>query len=269
MSAADYRLMTEATGQRIAAALEALQLTGLGDPVTIPHGGTNATTAAGACENIGAVKKTGDTMTGSLTAHGFLVKAETYQFYDMVDENGTATGHMRAEKDGNSNNRIVFRANSASANIEDFRLPVADGNANVGYEILTSKTLVTVAQGGTGVNGVEESQISINPDLAALGLNVSLRDNITAAAKIRRWGKLYTMQYEAVIDQSTYTGATSWQELIVDNKGWLSSQAANMPYFAWANSDYQLIHGIGLWCENGRTYGFSHMSINLTWIDPN
>lgn len=128
---------------------------------------------------------------------------------------------------------------------------------------------IPISQGGTGVNGVEESQISINPDLAALGLNVSLRDNNTAAAKIRRWGKLYTMQYDAVIDQSTYTGATSWKELIVDNKGWLSSQAANMPYFAWANSNYQLIHGIGLWCENGRTYGLSVISMNLTWIDPN
>ena len=42
MAAADYRLMTEATGQRIATALETLASTGmgLGDPVTIAHGGS-------------------------------------------------------------------------------------------------------------------------------------------------------------------------------------------------------------------------------------
>ncbi len=36
-------------------------------PVTIPQGGTGATTPDGACANIGAVKKSGDTMTGNLT----------------------------------------------------------------------------------------------------------------------------------------------------------------------------------------------------------
>ena len=240
-----------------------------GDPVTIAHGGTNATTADGACENIGAVKKSGDTMSGWLTAPVFQSKGVAYQFYLMADENGTETGHVRAERgDTNSNNRIVFRAWNGDK-YEDFFLPIANANTDTNYDILTNKTPVTVAQGGTGVNGVEESQISINPDLAALGINVGLRDNITAAAKIRRWGKLYTMQYDVVLNQSTYTGATNWQPLIVDNKGWLSSQAANMPYFAWANSDYQLLKGINLWCENRRTYGVSYMSMNLTWIDPN
>ena len=45
MAAADYRLMTEATGQRIATALETLASTGmgLGDPVTIAHGGSGQT----------------------------------------------------------------------------------------------------------------------------------------------------------------------------------------------------------------------------------
>ena len=56
MAAADYRLMTEATGQRIAAALEAL--VNLGDPVTIAHGGTGANTAAGALAALGGVAVT-------------------------------------------------------------------------------------------------------------------------------------------------------------------------------------------------------------------
>ena len=56
MAAADYRLLTEATGQRIATALEAL--VNLGDPVTITHGGTGATTAAAALAALGGVAVT-------------------------------------------------------------------------------------------------------------------------------------------------------------------------------------------------------------------
>ena len=52
MAEADYRFITDATGQRIAAALEAL--VNLGDPVTIAHGGTGASTAAGALAALGA-----------------------------------------------------------------------------------------------------------------------------------------------------------------------------------------------------------------------
>jgi len=60
MAAADYRLMTEATGLRIATALEALASSGmgLGDPVTIAHGGTGATTAAAALAALGGVAVT-------------------------------------------------------------------------------------------------------------------------------------------------------------------------------------------------------------------
>lgn len=56
MAAADYRLLTEATGQRIAAALESL--VNLGDPVTIAHGGTGASTAAAALSALGGVAVT-------------------------------------------------------------------------------------------------------------------------------------------------------------------------------------------------------------------
>lgn len=55
MAAADYRLMTEATGQRIAAALESL--VNLGDPVSIAHGGTGATTAAAALAALGGANE--------------------------------------------------------------------------------------------------------------------------------------------------------------------------------------------------------------------
>lgn len=67
MAAADYRLMTEATGQRIAAALESL--VNLGDPVTIAHGGTGASTAAAALSALGGVAVTDivDNLTSTAT----------------------------------------------------------------------------------------------------------------------------------------------------------------------------------------------------------
>ena len=61
MAAADYRLMTEATGQRIAAALE--NLVNLGDPVSISHGGTGATTAAAALAALNGVATIQQTLT--------------------------------------------------------------------------------------------------------------------------------------------------------------------------------------------------------------
>lgn len=67
MAEADYRLMTEATGQRIAAALESL--VNLGDPVTIAHGGTGASTASAALAALGGVAVTDivDNLTSTLT----------------------------------------------------------------------------------------------------------------------------------------------------------------------------------------------------------
>ena len=52
MADADYRLMTEATGQRIAAALEDLTPAGLGDPVTVDHGGSGLTASPSILTNL-------------------------------------------------------------------------------------------------------------------------------------------------------------------------------------------------------------------------
>lgn len=136
----------------------------------VSSGGTGANNAAGACENIGAVKKSGDTMSGWLTAPVFQSKGATYQFYLMADENGTETGHMRAERgDANSNNRIVFRAWNGDK-YEDFCLPIANANTYISYDILTTKTPVTVAQGGTGANNAVGARTNLG---AALGTYTS------------------------------------------------------------------------------------------------
>ena len=44
----------------------------MSEPLALTEGGTGGTTASAACGNIGAVKKTGDTMTGNLYISGYL-----------------------------------------------------------------------------------------------------------------------------------------------------------------------------------------------------
>lgn len=44
----------------------------MSEPLALTEGGTGGTTASAACTNIGAVKKTGDTMTGNLYISGYL-----------------------------------------------------------------------------------------------------------------------------------------------------------------------------------------------------
>jgi hypothetical protein len=85
MAAADYRLMTEATGQRIAAALESL--VNLGDPVTIAHGGTGASTAAAALAALGGVAVTDivDNLTSTATDKP-LSAAQGKQLNDIINQ---------------------------------------------------------------------------------------------------------------------------------------------------------------------------------------
>lgn len=69
-------------------ALTPADITGLGtmatvnSPAPVANGGTGSTTAAGARTNLGLdatyVKKTGDTMTGNLTAPSFMLDSDTY-----------------------------------------------------------------------------------------------------------------------------------------------------------------------------------------------
>ena len=119
-------------------------------PVTVPQGGTGATTPDGACANIGAVKKSGDTMTGPLTAQSISVKADLPMYY-LRDENNLDYAHMRGD---NTDHHIIFRMTTPGGNpqlFEDYSLPnptIQSGPA--GYDILTTKSAVGVPQGGTG-----------------------------------------------------------------------------------------------------------------------
>lgn len=113
------------------------------NPVTVAQGGTGATTAAGACESIGAVKKSGDTMTGTLysrNAYAMCIGTDAVPNWNTV-----------AYSNDGTNNRMMFHQRGQNGKFEYFNLPpTSSPAANAHYDILTSKTPVTVAQGGTG-----------------------------------------------------------------------------------------------------------------------
>ena len=131
----------------------------------VSSGGTGAATANGACENIGAVKKSGDTMTGWLG-----IQNEMYQMIIFKNNNGVEISHVRGEskEDGN---RVVFRSTNLITNtVEDYHLPIATATVDTWYDVLTTKTPVTVAQGGTGANNAAGARTNLG---AALGTYTS------------------------------------------------------------------------------------------------
>lgn len=119
-------------------------------PLPVNNGGTGATTPDGACANIGAVKKSGDTMTGPLTVPNMVVRSGSWQFYFMQDSNGAEVGHVRGDE---AAHHIAFREITPGTNLayEDYYLPnPTNQNGGIGYSILTTKYAVNVTQGGTG-----------------------------------------------------------------------------------------------------------------------
>lgn len=110
--------------------------------VTVAQGGTGATTADGACGNIGAVKKSGDTMTGNLTIQTSHDPATMYRRAD-----GTLRGYTLVNDD---NRYIVIQKHLNDDNLDLYYFPIVNSGSSAGYDVLTTKSTVTIAQGGTG-----------------------------------------------------------------------------------------------------------------------
>lgn len=121
--------------------------------VDIPHGGTGATAPADACANIGAVKKTGDTMTGNLTIQASQDPAILYCRAD-----GTLRGYTLISND---NRYIVIQKHLNDDNLDLYYFPDADSGSSAGYDVLTSRSPVTIAQGGTGATTPDGARANI------------------------------------------------------------------------------------------------------------
>lgn len=134
---------------------------------------------AQARDNIGAVSKAGDTMTGALVVPNMAVMSDQWPFYRMLDDNGAEIGHIRGDEEAHN---IAFREPTPGTDFayEDYFLPTPTiQSGSTYYNILTTKSPVAVSQGGTGVTG----KSGTGTDLTAAE-NINIRGN----SVVRKWG---------------------------------------------------------------------------------
>jgi len=152
-----------------------LEETSFKKPVNLESGGTGATTASEARTklgitpaNIGALSTSGGTITGNLTIEGAPIIANS-NYYGSIWFNPTIAGGERIAclyayaSDANSSvintsqvklRQYSYTTNSTTAltHYDEFKFPetAADKTKSNSYNILTTKSAVTVEQGGTG-----------------------------------------------------------------------------------------------------------------------
>ena len=122
--------------------------------------------------DVGAVAKTGDTMTGGLTAPSVTISNSSYPRLYFRD-GSNAIGQVLVN---HSSRNISFREIKTSGNFDSFTLPTPtlSETSDSYYDILTSKSAVTVAQGGTGATTAANAR-------ANLGLTYKAGDSVTGA----------------------------------------------------------------------------------------
>ena len=118
-------------------------------------------------DDIGAVKKSGDVMTGSLTVPWLHIKREgsDYPSLEFKNANGVRGILIQPNLEDGVRQLVIYQYPSAFDNAETkyreaFRLPAPsdDLTGNESYSILTSKTPVTVKQGGTGATTATDAR---------------------------------------------------------------------------------------------------------------
>lgn len=139
------------------------------DVLPLVKGGTGTTNASDACTNLGAVKKTGDTMTGPLTIESnggdkaLLIQqvpqndGKIWAPYLGFKENNTKwlMGGIFAYRQSDRNTLCFRNCSLTNGKYENFFLPnIIDDKVpkDADYDILTTKSLVTIPQGGTGAS---------------------------------------------------------------------------------------------------------------------
>ena len=130
----------------------------------ISNGGTGASSANGACSNIGALPTSGGTMTGFLTIKNSS-SSPYIDFKTSTYNKNEGTIHY-IESANETTARFYFRQYSRSSSTyeplnysETYYLPNtdADRTSTASYNILTSKNTVSVAQGGTGKTTAQDA----------------------------------------------------------------------------------------------------------------
>lgn len=123
------------------------------------------------------VSKSGDTMTGDLSTTKLTVKRSTYPTLAFNDSSNTNLGYIMVD---HTTRRVYLRSTMSDAeHYDSFCLPLPDltRTSNKFWDILTTKTPVTIAQGGTGAATAAAA-------LANLGLTYKAGDSIVGAFRI-------------------------------------------------------------------------------------
>ena len=173
---------------------------GVSGVLPIGNGGTGAANAEGACANIGAVKKSGDTMTGALAAPAFQVKG-TNDGWDGIDILRSSDGEYRGGVTSmGAQNNLVLRERSTNGGTEYYKLPIPSASEDVWFNILTDKSPVTVEQGGTNSRtraGAAYNLVNAgNVDDANTSNDIGMYTYGNASANVpyAGWGTIFTFQ---------------------------------------------------------------------------
>lgn len=163
----------------------------LSSALDVEQGGTGATTGAGACGNIGAVKKSGDTMTGNLTIQSSLYPS----VYLKPTNNGTTNqtvfegsyvgaSSFASWNDSSGNNRrmLEVRNSSYESNIDNAVMVRTCDNGTWGnYRVFHAgmATGVPIANGGTGATTAANARSNLGCNNAS-----NLTSGTVAAARL-------------------------------------------------------------------------------------
>lgn len=139
----------------------------LSEPLGVDQGGTGAETASAACTKLGAVKKTGDTMTGNLTISGYLYPSlyllPTYNSTTnrtVFEGSYVGASSFSSWEDGTGNNRRMLEVRNAAYQASlDFAvlLRTCTGGTWASYRLFHAgmATPIPLANGGTGASSAK------------------------------------------------------------------------------------------------------------------
>ena len=168
--------------------------------VTIAQGGTGATTADDACANLGAVKKAGDTMTGTLNTPTTRIYDSSTPMLSFVSA-ATDSSALAAIYSQIANRNMVLRTRGTSGYVEDYMLPNnTTTGAHVNYNIFTSKD---------GVLAYKDQTVSVS-------LSANTWTEMTVTQQVAPTG--YTPLTRTIADGST-TAIRGYLFLIPNNMG--------------------------------------------------
>lgn len=151
----------------------------LTEPLGVDQGGTDASSAASACANLGAVKKSGDTMTGNLSISGYLYPSlyllPTYNSTtNRVVFEGSYAGaaSFSAWQDSTGNNRRMLEVRNASyESSRDNALVLRDviNGSYYAFRVFHSgmATPVPIGNGGTGASNAAAARSNLGANNAS------------------------------------------------------------------------------------------------------